>query len=365
MSNLRNVPVFSTLYNGSLYGELSPDFSISTDINPTFGLLTIIYLKETSSNKVYESTTIELRKWPKFSVLTCNRSWSPDSRTFALTMKNFILLYNVKVDTEHLITTTIAGGINCIAWSPDSRKIIFSSSIDNRLHVWDVQEDRKQIVCFERDKSIYISLIRWSDDGNTILSWYYDKSISLWDVNTGKIIMIRIDMAVNICAFAFSKTGDIATFCQSSNRIRVWKPSLSVDIYDYMANFKKNYKCNIHTRPDTNICNMVFSLSGDILATNSRWEKTIDLWNVSDGTILNTILFGTFISSFVWSYDETSLTVRYAYELTRICLEKFSQNNIYRYQTETRLYILCLFSSMDTSDCVGIDLTIEICGLIM
>ena len=76
-------------------------------------------------------------------------------------------------------------GISSMAFSPDGKYIV-SSSLDQTLHIWDIERSR-ELRTFSGINRGIIS-VAWSPDNLHIVSGAWDGSITIWDVNNADII---------------------------------------------------------------------------------------------------------------------------------------------------------------------------------
>src|SRR5215467_9548839 len=73
--------------------------------------------------------------------------------------------------------------ITRIAWSPDG-KIIASPSADKTIRLWDAQTG--QLMRTQVGHSAMVGSVAWSPDGKILVSGSYDETIHLWDAQTGR-----------------------------------------------------------------------------------------------------------------------------------------------------------------------------------
>src|SRR5437588_5164432 len=73
-----------------------------------------------------------------------------------------------------------------LAWSPDSASIA-SASRDRTVHLWNVQTG--QVHCIYRGHTSHLLSVAWSPDGNYIASGDTGGVVQVWEANTAKILL--------------------------------------------------------------------------------------------------------------------------------------------------------------------------------
>src|SRR5436190_7123183 len=94
--------------------------------------------------------------------------------------------------------------IKHIAWSPDG-KILASPSVDKTVRLWDLQTG-KHLQTLEKHSGVVYS-VAWSPDGKTLASSSDYKTISLWDVQTGRSLRTLEGHVSNVYCLAWSLDG--------------------------------------------------------------------------------------------------------------------------------------------------------------
>ena len=125
------------------------------------------------------------------------------------------------------------GGVLAIAFSSDS-KFIASGSKDKTIKIWQV-DTGKEIMTFE-GHSDDITSVAINADNTILASGSKDKTLKLWAFASGKLIS-TINHDTKIKAVAFSPDRQIlATGCNAGN-IRLFKPrSRSFDSLQQLLN---------------------------------------------------------------------------------------------------------------------------------
>ena len=75
--------------------------------------------------------------------------------------------------------------LESVSWSPDGKRLA-SASYDKTVIVWDAQTG-EEIRSLEGHSSFVLG-VSWSPDGKRLASASYDKTVIVWDAQTGEEI---------------------------------------------------------------------------------------------------------------------------------------------------------------------------------
>ena len=121
--------------------------------------------------------------------------------------------------------------------------------------------------------------LAFSPDGQTLASCsgYWDKTIKLWNVHTGKEIRTLQGHTDGVRCVAFSPNGQILASGSSTTdkTIKLWNINTGLELHTLKGHSDVIYS-------------IAFSPDGEILASGSQ-DKSIKLWNVSTGKELVTL----------------------------------------------------------------------------
>ena len=206
--------------------------------------------------------------------------YSPAGTHIAVASRIGILLYDTQIYEPELLTGH-KGQIWNIAFSPDG-KTLASSGQDKSIRLWDVNTGR-QI------RKIRWQVINWSvtfsPDGKTLAIGNKDHTIHLLDAHTGKHLQTLTGHIGGgwVTGIAYSPNGNMlalyGTELHGQHTIRLWD-----------ANTGQQLRTLLHDAdgPVFGATNVVFSPDSSTIASASR--SSIRLWDVNTGQQIRTII---------------------------------------------------------------------------
>ena len=219
-------------------------------------------------------------------------AYSPDNVTFACeTSGGNVWLLDANTGEHN--ETPLAGhteGISSLDFNRDG-SILASGSYDRTIRLWNVDTgDLRETLEGHTDG---VQHMAFSPTGLILASASDDGTIRLWDIKTGDVINILEGHAERIRHVAFSPTGLILVGTEGDGTIRLW-------------DIKTGEPLKTIT-PASRALFTVYSPDGNTLASTDR--KVIHLWNAHSGELLRTLTGHiSYIYSIVYSPDGRTLT---------------------------------------------------------
>jgi len=169
------------------------------------------------------------------------------------------------------------GWVTSIATTFEQSNLVVSSSRDKKLMIWELTPDydKESQVGYARKllsgHSQPVACVVLSSDGQFALSGSWDKTMRLWDLNTGTTVRTFQGHTKDVNSVAFS--GDNRQIVSGSR-------DKSIKLWNTLAECKYTITEDMHT--DWVSC-VVFSPSAKMpLIVSAGWDKLVKVWNLSN-----------------------------------------------------------------------------------
>ena len=129
-----------------------------------------------------------------------------------------------------------SSGVTTVSITPDGSKII-SGSFDKTIKIWNINtgEELKTLV----GHSSFVTTVSITPDGSKIISGSEDKTIKIWNINTGEKLKTLIGHSSDITTVSITPDGSKIIFCDKSEHIIVW--SLLDNSVELLASFTADF----------------------------------------------------------------------------------------------------------------------------
>ena len=194
-------------------------------------------------------------------------AFSPDGTRFAVATGAGIWIYDAKTYREISLLTGPTGVVRTVAFSPDG-KTLASGANDRTIKLWNIETG--DVVTCSGHRG-HVESVAFSPDGKMIVSGAEDSTVRLWNTENGQNLATFTKQAnrVRIFSVAFSPDGKTVASGGSDNMIKLW----DVETKQNIATL---------TGHESIIFSVAFSPDGRILASGSQ-DDTVKLWYVETG----------------------------------------------------------------------------------
>ncbi|CAK72861.1 unnamed protein product (macronuclear) [Paramecium tetraurelia] len=188
---------------------------------------------------------------------------SPNNTTLAFSRKQCVYLWNLKTRKQKAKLDGHLDEIRSVCFSQDGTTLA-SSSYDKSIRLWDVKIKQQKAKLDGHSNRVYS--VNFSPDGTTLASGSLDKSILLWDVKTGQQKAKLDGHQDYVLSVNFSPDGTTLASGNYDKSILLWDVKTG----------QQKAKLDGHSYSVQQVC---FSPDGSTLASGSA-DKSIRLWDV-------------------------------------------------------------------------------------
>jgi WD40 repeat protein/energy-coupling factor transporter ATP-binding protein EcfA2 len=186
-------------------------------------------------------------------------------------------VYDLRVQTLKGHTDVIFG----VTYSPDG-KTLASASSDKTVKLWDINTGK--VIQTLKGHISGVQDVNYSPDGKILASSSNDGTIKLWDVKTAKIIKnLKAHKEGAVFSVSFSPDGKKLASASADETVKLWDINTGKVIQTFTG-----HQSNNSEKGNQAVFGVVFSPDGKILASSSA-DKTIKLSDVKTGKQIKTL----------------------------------------------------------------------------
>jgi len=174
-----------------------------------------------------------------------------------------------------------AGEVRCLAFNPDGSRIVSSGGWadtsqqvdDKTLRVWDAQSGAELMIL--RGHEDWIRSVAFSPDGRRIASCSRDETVRVWDAATGKELLTLDGHHDGVWSVAFSPDNKRIVSGASNRRLKVWDAEDGTDLMTLGEHYEY-------------VRSVAFSPDGRRIVSGSN-DDTLKVWDAESGEELMTL----------------------------------------------------------------------------
>jgi WD40 repeat protein len=194
-------------------------------------------------------------------------------------------------DLSGCVFTETLGNILSAAFSPDGR-LLATCDTDCQIRVWEVKTGKLLLVC--QGHTNWVRFVAFSPNGQIIASCGADEKIKLWNVRDGVGIKTLTGHEHDVFSLAFSPDGQTLASASGDRTVKLW-------------NIGAGKCCQTLTGHSDWVRSVAFSPDGQTLASSSA-DGAIKLWDVHQGKCWRTLNAHTgWVRSIAFSSDGETL----------------------------------------------------------
>lgn len=193
-------------------------------------------------------------------------------------VKNNIIIWDAETGAE-LKSMEGHGPINSLAFSPDGSRIVTAS--ENTIEIWDVESGEKLMTWLESPETAQdtetdpefadmdiVTHVTYSPNGSLIASTSWDKTIKIWDAQTGAGINTLVGHQDFVESASFSPDSKQIVSASGDRTVRIWDVETGEEIKTLEGH--SEYVTDVAYSPD-----------GNSIASAS-WDKTVRIWEADN-----------------------------------------------------------------------------------
>ena len=216
-----------------------------------------------------------------------NLAYSPDGTRLAVTGSIGIWIYDAQTG---IVLNLLAGDENFV-FSPDGQTLA-SNSGGTTIRLWDMDTGKHLHTLTAHEKSVnnmsadedWFNNMVFSPDGQTLASTggiWNDRTIRLWDVNTGKHLHTLIRHTYGVNSMSFSPDGQTLASGSKDETIRLWDTDTGEQLRTFKAH--KNSVNSVSFSRDGQTLASVGGYDPGLPSSGIGASTTIRLWDAATG----------------------------------------------------------------------------------
>ena len=225
-------------------------------------------------------------------------AFSPNGCLLASSANRIVHLWDVQTGQCLQTFPGYTDRVFSIAFSPDSR-LLASGSEDHLVRVWDVKTGQllrvlsghtNEVRAVAFSPQAYPSIPAATQKRLILASGSYDRTVRVWDINTGECLQVLQSHADRVWSIAFSPDGRCLASGSSDRTLKLWDIHSGLCLKSLLGHSQQ-------------LRTVAFSTDGQTLISGSD-DQSLRLWNQHTGECLKVLQGHTsWISSVAFSPD--------------------------------------------------------------
>jgi len=201
-------------------------------------------------------------------IIVTSCAYSLDGKSLAVGQSDAIITVHTLPSWEHVWTLSGHGDVVvCVVYSPVDG-LVASASKDKTVRLWDTETGTCQHIFIGHSNKV--EFVAFSPQGDVLASASLDRTIRLWDIGAATCRRIFTSHSSGVHGVAFSPKGGQIVSSSADRTVRIWDVETGV--------------CSrILSGHHLYVMSVAFSPQGDLIASAGS-DKTIRLWGVETGS---------------------------------------------------------------------------------
>ena len=236
-------------------------------------------------------------------------SFSPDAERIISTDGNDINVSDVSSGKKLMTLSGHEGPIWSMSYSPDGMRIV-SGGKDKTVRIWNADTGAEIMTLRghgdwpEYPEFSPVSAVAFSPDGRHIVSGSYDYTVKIWNARTGTEVMTLDGHSYLVGDVAFGPDGKCIASASSDKTIRVWDAATGSELLTLQGH-------------DSEVISVAFSPDGKRIISSSK-DGTVRIWDAATGLEITVLRIGGEVWGLSFSPDgKTIATASAASKISR------------------------------------------------
>ncbi|MEM9656945.1 MAG: serine/threonine-protein kinase, partial [Planctomycetota bacterium] len=145
--------------------------------------------------------------------------WSPDGKWIATGCGQQVTVIDVEKRAT-LAEAEYAGGLWCLAWSPDGEHVAFGGHGPAELDVLHVSSNATRTLCEPHGHDLWS--LEWTRDGSRIVTGSFDRTVKLIDFASGETLA-TLQHPAGVAAARLSPDGKLIASATTGQQVMLWE----------------------------------------------------------------------------------------------------------------------------------------------
>ena len=222
-------------------------------------------------------------------------AFSPDGSQIATGDSNgSVCLWRIADAQPLRVLTGHSNSVRCVEFSPlaGDRQLLASASYDRTIKIWDVNTGECLQTLAGHTEVVWT--LSWQADGRLLASGSFDRTVRVWDIQTAECCQILSGHLSMVFGVAWHPEGHLLASCSRDTTIKIWDAATG-DCLKTLSSHNSMVLC------------LAWSPDGRILASGGQ-DRLLKLWDIRTGNCVRTCQgHASSVWSIAWSPDGSTI----------------------------------------------------------
>jgi WD40 repeat protein/energy-coupling factor transporter ATP-binding protein EcfA2 len=192
-------------------------------------------------------------------------AFSQDGKRLATaSLDSTVKVWDLSTRKELMTLEGHEGDVNSVVFLPDSR--LATASSDSSIRLWDINARQYRKTIYDAHQGA-VREVAFSPDGKLLASGSNDKTVKIWDADTGQLVETLEGHTKQVASVYFSPDGEMLASAGEDKKIKIWEKA---------KNWRNPKTLDVDAEPHS----VAFSPRGGKLAFADA-NRTVTLWDIN------------------------------------------------------------------------------------